>query len=201
VTKEHSRLYYQGRLDPETGGVPLRSPAGHKADETRVLDAARSLGRQVYEIAPDDYECEIIAAAKHPNLDAIGYVESRARQVGENIDVTFGVNIRQDGSNRRWELQSYNPYFGVDVSYLEWWGNALVLIYREKHDTYVCSASHSTEAQFAKIEDVWTIDNQCLSYRRYNDSNIRSLSLPDLTPLPTVADSRAKDRVGDLAGE
>src|SRR5207249_1546933 len=114
------RLFAQGLANPRKFGWPLRSSAGEPPDPVRIDEAARLLGRPVFFVDADGYECEIIGAATSAAGDS-AYVESRAKDVGFNrhganqrqIDVSIRVHlVEKSGGRRSADIESYNPFFG-----------------------------------------------------------------------------------------
>jgi hypothetical protein len=162
--------------------------AGADPDPVRIEAVAAALGRPRRFVAADGYEHEIVAAAR-PMRDALAYVECRSRQVrADYLDINYHLRVRgPGGSEARWPIESYNPYFGCDVQFLEWYGAAALVIYREKHNTYVCRFGLGAGAAFKVIEDRWVLDGPHLGYRRYGETVVRRVSVPGLADLPPLS--------------
>jgi len=192
-----SRLFIRGRAIVEKYGLPLRASAGKAPDDKPIEAAATQLGRPVFFIDEDGYECEIIAAVTNVTGD-IAYVESRAKDVGFNrygahqrqIDISIRVHHRdRSGVDRAAEIESYNPFFGCDVRLFEWVGESAVLIYREKHWTYACRFGDVWPPRFVKIEDRWIVNNGILAFIGYKKAMVGRLTFPmldDLDPIPVA---------------
>jgi len=197
------RLFAQGRANPAQFGWPIRSSAGEPPDPGRVAEAARLLGRPVFLVDADGYECEIIGAATSASGD-IAFVESRAKDVGFNryganqrhIDVSIRVQlVEKSGRHRSADIESYNPFFGCDVRFFEWIGRTAVLVYREKHWTFACRFGDVWPPRFMKIEDDWVINGNVLGYVGYKEKVVRRLSFPELDALEPIPAAEAA-RVG-----
>jgi hypothetical protein len=67
----------------------------------------------------------------------------------------------------------------------------LVLIYREKHDTYVCRVGPGETPFFRKIADDWVINDRILGYRGWRETSVSRLSLPTLLPLEPISEDEA----------
>jgi hypothetical protein len=136
------------------------------------------------------FQREIIAATQPVAGCLLAYVESQARQNhGGGVEVAFHLLIRDpDGSVRGTELESYNPYFGCEVGHLEWCGECVVLIYREKHRTYVCRVGMSGPAAFVAIGDDWVVEGGVVTHRSGEGAPARRLALPELDELPPLPD-------------
>lgn len=139
------------------------------------------------------FQREIIAATQPVEGRRFAYVESRARQnrVG-SVEVEFHLLIRDpDGSVCGTELESYNPFFGCEVGYLEWCGECVILIYREKHRTYVCRVGRGGPAAFVAIEDDWAVEGEVVLHRSGEGATVRRLALPELVELPPLPQDTA----------
>lgn len=190
------RLFAQGRANPRRFGWPIRSSAGEPPNPERIGEAAHLLGRPVFFIEADGYECEIIGAATNTSGD-IAFVESRAKDVG-HIDVSIRIHlVEKSGGHRSADIESYNPFFGCDVRFFEWIGRTAVLIYREKHWTFACRFGDIWPPQFVKIEDNWVINGNILGYVGYKEEVVRRLSFPELDVLEAIPAAEAA-RVGLL---
>src|SRR4051812_39462729 len=117
---EADRLFARGRGNPAKFGWPIRSSAGEPPDDQRLEEAARLLGRPVFLVDADGYECEIIGAAAHADGD-IAYVESRSKDVSSHVDISIRIHlVRKSNRHDSADIESYNPYFGCDVRFFEW---------------------------------------------------------------------------------
>lgn len=159
-----------------------------------INKAAAILGTPVKLIDAQGYEQEIIAAAVEGGNGKIAYVRCRAKEVWpQHVDIHFHVHLRRaDGAERSWPIKSYNPYFGCDVGLMEWMDDTVILIYREKHDTYICKLAPKEAPVFKEIADDWVINHRVIGYWSWADSAVSRLSLPDLTPLAPITEEEAR---------
>lgn len=114
------------------------------ADVHPDFDSAVKMAREFFVankcfVDDEDYEWTIQALAIDEQEKRLAWVEWRFKQGrGEREYHNYYLKARQStGEYRRWEIETYNPYFGCDVKLLEWIENAVLLIYEDKHDTYV----------------------------------------------------------------
>jgi hypothetical protein len=201
-------LFRKGNPNPERlGFIPLRSSSGTEPDPERVQEAAGILGRQSCITDSDGYECELVAAAISVS-GRVAYVESRAKDVGPHplgefgrlIDISIRIHlVEKDGTNRSVDIESYNPFFGCEVRFFEWFGDTAVLIYREKHWTFACRFGDIWPPRFVKIEDDWILHNNQLACLGYREESVRRLSVPELQELEPLAKEAAAE-LGLLLG-
>jgi uncharacterized protein (TIGR02996 family) len=137
----------QTRMDELRAGLPpwwLAIVGGLHAtttepDPKRIELVAQKLGRPVSYADHEGYERTITAAAVSGLHDSVAYVECRSQQRGAFLDINFYLRIRgSDGREMMQEVETYNPYFGCDVQFFDWFGDEALVIYREKRDTYIC---------------------------------------------------------------
>jgi uncharacterized protein (TIGR02996 family) len=167
------------------GGEPAPPPS-------RLELAATSLGRPVRFTDAEGYEMEIGAAVVCTQTAAVAYVESRSLWRGHHHDIRYHLRIcGVTGERVEWEVESYNPYFGCDVGFLEWYWDRVLLIYREKHQTYICRLGLHSPANYRTITDFWVVDGTQIGYWGYQDQTVRRLALPELTELPAVSEAEA----------
>ncbi len=187
-------LYKGGFPNPDRlGFIPLRQSSGDEPDAKEIERAAGILGRPVRETDAEGYECEIVGAAVGGGAGSIAYVASRAKKQGQYVDIEFRLHLRAPGgTHNSWDVQTYNPYFGCDVRFFQWIGRHAILIYREKHRTYVCKVKAAAEPVFVKIEDDWIINGRTLAYWGWEATQVSRLTLPDLTALDAVSEEEAK---------
>jgi uncharacterized protein (TIGR02996 family) len=161
---------------------------------TRAEQAAEALGRPVRYIDDEGYERDIVAAAMHHLTGAVGYVECRSQQRGQFLDINYHLRLRDDrGREAAWEVETYNPFFGCNVGFLEWYGDVVLVIYEEKHDTWICRFGVDAPAAFKVIEDDWVLDGRQLGYRGYQETMVRRLTIPGLDWLtPLTAEEAAE---------
>jgi uncharacterized protein (TIGR02996 family) len=158
----------------------------------RIDRAAEALGRPASHVDAEGYERDIVAAATNALTGAVAYVESRSQQRGNFVDITYHLHVRdRSGREAAWEVETYNPYFGCRVEFLEWYGDAVLIIYEEKHRTYVCRFGLDTPAQFQPIEYAWKLDGRHVGYWGYREARVRRLSVPDLQALPPLSEEEA----------
>jgi hypothetical protein len=190
------RTFIRGNRNPNTYGYSLRASCGDEPDPEVIAQAATLLGRESFFVDRRGYECEIIAAAIQPKLGHVAYVESRAKKKwwSSVVDIAIKIHLRDtDGTDRSIDIQSYNPFFGCDVRFFDWYDDVSLLIYREKHDTYACRFGITEwPPRFVEIEDRWLIRESVLAYIGYKQEMVRRLRIPDLVGLEPLDMSEAE---------
>jgi uncharacterized protein (TIGR02996 family) len=181
-------------------------------DRGRVELAAGVLGRPPRFLDDGGHALNILAAAAQPLTDALAYVESRSgngglsladlerRIDGRPVDWTIGayhLHVRdRSGRTAAWELAWYgDSTYPCDVRFLEWYGNVALVIYREKHNTYVCRFGLDSppvlKAIGSKYES-WVLDGRHLGHRGYREEGrVRRLAIPGLEELPPLSAEEA----------
>jgi len=189
---EEHPLYIAGAPNPDRLGFrPVRCAAGAAPDPVELEKAAAMLATPVRFTDADGYEIELIAAVVNA-ARSIVYVRSRAKQLESQVDVEFRVHLRDaHGADDSWCLETYNPFFGCEVRFLQWFGESAVLIYREKHHTYACRIRPRTQPHFVQLADDWVVRGNTLAFWEWNDTRVSRMSLPDLRPLQPMTEEEA----------
>jgi hypothetical protein len=139
------------------------------------------------------YLWQVTAAAVDEEAGRTAWVEWRERDAGRVVDAHYYLKARDgEGLVVRWEIETYNPYFGCRVGYLGWHGGDVVLVYADKHDSYVASAGRGRDVRRVLITLDWTLEGDVLSFRDADGAPAGRLSLPALEPLPVVPPAEAE---------
>ena len=202
VVSHPDRTFIGGRANPYKYGMPLRFTSGDHPDQETILRAAVRLKREPFYVDNDGFECEIIAAAVHADGLRLVYVESRAKPCGKFVDITIKINyVNAFGGTSHVDIESYNPFFGCDVGFLRWINDDIaLLIYTEKHWTFAYRIGDKWPPNFVKIEELWQIKDDVLSYRKYKADVVKRLRIPSLEPMHDISVSDA-ERDGTLPAE
>jgi|GEM_PF-3476081 len=153
------------------------------------------LGREQELVDADGYESTIIAAASDTSGAKFAWVETREKETKPGYwDVTHTLRAAQDDEVKaKWELPTYNPFFGCEVGLLEWYGDQLVIVYREKHETLLAVFDTQTgnKGRLLPIDDDWNTDSGKVYFLSNELGLIETCSLPELqigVPVPTGVD-------------
>lgn len=172
-------------LFPERDEIDAACAAGI-AEACERLDCAHEW------IADDGFEHEIVGGA----VDGarVAWVEKRARSDGGWEDVEYRLRMRAgDVLVREWVVDTYNPHFGCAVGYLRWWGEDVVVIYGEKHETIACALGPSGAPRLLAIDHAWQVLGDVLLYASDARGLVERMRLPELerrAPLLTAAAQR-----------
>ncbi len=189
------RQLIRGNRNPSKYGFSLRASSGTFPDQSAIETAAPLLGRAPFFIDEHGYECELIGATVHPSSGSIAYVESRSRKLklSSIVDVSIKVHLQNsNGRNQSTNIKYYNPFFGCDIDFFQWIGDVALLIYTEKHDTYICAIGSTWPPEFIEIEDRWIIHGETLAYIGYKQDAVKRILIPDLIQLEPMSISDAK---------
>jgi hypothetical protein len=177
------------------GGIPLRYTSGTVPSPERIAQAASLLAREPTCVDSQGFECEILAATVHRDGRRIVYVESRAKERPQYVDITIKIHyVDSAGKASSVDIESYNPFFGCDVGFLEWFNDDVaLLIYTEKHWTFAYRIGDRWPPAFVKIEERWQVRDNVLSYMSHKAEIVKRLQLPGFETLPDlpIADAEA----------
>lgn len=83
-------------------------------------------------------------------------------------------------------IPSYNVYFGCQIAFMAWFGDTIVTVYREKHETIVWSVPLVGEARLATASDAVVVRGDEVYFQGEEPGILAGLALPDLAPLVPV---------------
>lgn len=162
---------------------------GQASDRGRIAEAAELLGRPV-ESTVDGHRVAIEAAAVSGLTGAVAILESRSTWNDDDIKYYFQLNAR-DERETSCELQMYDPDFPCGPEFLEWYGDAAILIYRGRQlRLSVCRLGFDgppVNAELARGYCQWVINGRELGLRRHHGGEIHRVSVPELTELPPLS--------------
>ncbi len=190
---EDEPLFRGGIPNPGLAGRSIHYPlSGSDPDPDRISEAARRLGRPIIYRDDDGYEHEIVSATPVGPNGELAYVECASKQLKKFVAVNFKFVVREaSGKELESDIKSYNPFFGCDVRFLEWSGNTAILIYKEKHSTYIANGTSKEPARYVAIADQWVISGSEIGYWRYKEHHVRRLQLPELAELEPLSEADA----------
>ncbi|MCA9198871.1 MAG: hypothetical protein KDJ36_17220 [Hyphomicrobiaceae bacterium] len=193
---DSDRTFIGGNRNPWKYGMSLRASNGDAPDPEAIERAATILGRTPFFVDRRGYECELIAAAVQSPSNRVVYVESRAkkRRWTSMVDITIKIHyVDANGKSASVDIESYNPFFGCDVGMMEWINDDVaLLIYSEKHWTFVYRIGDTWPPKFAKIDERWSIKDDVLSFMAYNADVVHRLQIPSLESLADIPVSEAE---------
>lgn len=193
---DSDRTFNGGNRNSYKYGMSLRASNGDARDPKTIERAASILGRDPFYVDRRGYECELIAAAVQSPSNRVVYVESRAKKRwwSSMVDITIKIHyVDANGKSASVDIESYNPFFGCDVGMIEWINDDVaLLIYSEKHWTFVYRIGDTWPPHFAKIDERWSIKDDVLSFLAYNGDVVQRLQIPSLKPLGSVPISEAE---------
>ena len=112
------------RNHPRRFGLTIRQCSGNDPNLDDVVRAAQALHRDPYITDHDGYDCDILAAAVHPDGLQFTYLEQRSKPDPRAVDVTIKIHhVINGGGDLSEDIESYNPYFGCNIRYLQWHGD------------------------------------------------------------------------------
>lgn len=129
----------------------------------------------------------------HSNIQLRAAEGGREHPLGRTVDGEPAIGLG---------IPSYNVYFGCEVKFMAWLGDAIVTVYREKHETIVWSVPLVGEARLATASDAVVVRGDEVWFQGEEPGILVGLALPDLAPLipaPTLTanDAPELERQGD----
>jgi hypothetical protein len=129
----------------------------------------------------DGYNWRMIAGMVDEAGQRLAWVERKERERGTYVDVHYYLRTRDErGLGVRWEIETYNPYFGCWPEFLQWMGNSVVIIYEEKHDIFIASVERDCPVRRVEITRSWNVIENLLEYRLESTGEVVRLRLPSL---------------------
>ncbi len=194
MSNDDKKAYIEGVPNPDKLGFITTTYMGHEFGvfDKSIEEFCKYSCRNKSHVDKHGFEYEVIAAAKHSE-DIWGFLECKAKDDKGMVDITFTVYLsKQNKVVHSWEIESYNPYFGCDVSYIKWRSDSLVVIYEEKHDTYLAVVSLDATDKFKVIEYKWCLSNDTVYYRGYKETVVKQVVIPSLITKNDIALEQAK---------
>lgn len=183
-------MEYAGGLEHEALLEAIGRALGGDAPYAEVEGApGNALHLGTMKLLPVGTSLEVLGGA----VDASGrvaWVEQRTDAPEDgHVPVSIDVHFAWDGQPRgRVEVPTYNPYFGCRVGFMHWYGDALVVIYREKHQTLALRLHPPAEAlTLATLKDSWVFDEDTVYFVSERPGLLEGRLLPSLElalPLP-----------------
>ena len=166
-----------------------------RPDPENIDEAARLLERPAKYTDPDGYEMRIDAAVFSGLTGAVASLEARSKYVGAFHDIRYDLRLR-DAAGRAAECvpYTYNPYFGCRPEFMEWYGDAVLMIYGEKHGTYALRFGFDGPPVSRKVSHRWLLDGHELAFRHHGEPHVSRVSVPDLADLPPLSEAEARER-------
>lgn len=166
----------------------------------RSWEAARQfldrLGREQELVDENGYQSKIVAATPDVLGGRLAFVESREKETRSgHWDVSHVLHILQGNEAiASWELPTYNPFFGCDVGLLEWYGDDIAVVYREKHKTLLALFNTGTveRIRLLPITDDWSAVSPTLCFLSDEPLLIETCDIPSMMlglPFPISLDA------------
>lgn len=130
-----------------------------------IVEVAQRLRRPVEYIDSTGYACKIFGALTSSDSQSFLYVEVRAKQFGPRFDISVKIHFHDtSGRERSVDIETHNPFFGCIVHSFKWIDGRAILIYSEKHHTYICTFGNSWPPRFVTIDELWDFKDGVVAY-------------------------------------
>ena len=169
----------------------------------RLVVAAGRVG-QAIQLTDERGYCHEIFAATMDVSGKVAYVEVTSKTIGEFVDIKYVLHLLgPDGEAFAWEVETYNPYFGCEVSYLEWHGEVVVIIYDEKHHTYAACVGFGGLVKRERLSSAgfsnWVMGGGRIGFWGFGETRVGVMTVPGLVRGGEVTEVEAR-AMGVLPG-
>ncbi len=87
-----------------------------------------------------------------------------------------------------WIPESYNLWYGIHIHLIAWKGDALILIYREQHRTYICAVRNSQiKVRHFRGHRLAILEGRVCFLEEPESETVAQVSLPELDRLPETS--------------
>ena len=141
----------------------------------------------------DDYSIRWMEGGDehHIQLKNIACEEERIAWLQSSEKDEHLLRVFCETGSFNWRPTTYNPYFGCDGYLLEWIGQKLVFIYKEKHDTYICVIENKEVNTFNFHGNELSRMQDIILFTVYGEEEVRRIQLPGLAALAPFSRSEA----------
>ena len=130
----------------------------------------------------DGYTWQVPAHMLDDQHCRMAWVEKREKSYGRYEAINYYLKARdKSGKLFVWEIETYNPYFGCRVEFLQWVEEAMVMIYEDKHSTFVVRLQAGCEVKRREISAQWEVQQNRLHC--HLEHRAATLMLPGLEEL------------------
>lgn len=101
------------------------------------------------------------------------------------------LRVFENEKNFNWITKTHNQSWDCDCHLLEWFKGYLIFIYKEKHDTYICSIKDGIVKTFNFHGEALERQKEIIFFKEYgedcNDAiDVRRIKIPELEVLSRV---------------
>lgn len=153
-------------------------------DQEQLLLRA-AIGRALGQPLPAHEGFEVLGGAVAVETGRVGWIEQQTDPPQDGyVPVRIELRVAQGGQPLgAMEVPTYNPFFGCDVRHMRWYGEALILIYREKHRMILARMEPPyTGLTMARIHDRFIVDGDAVYFVSDHAELLEGLLLPSLAP-------------------
>lgn len=128
-------------------------------------------------------------------LANIDYTENKLAWLQSNEKDEYLLRVFENDTVFNWKPITYNAYFGCFCNLIEWYNNHLIFIYKEKHDTYICSISQQQVNTFNFNGSRLERKLNTIFFQEYEDESkvVRRMLIPALEEIESIPEASAKN--------
>jgi hypothetical protein len=131
-------------------------------------------------------------------LDNITKIDGKLAWLQSSINDQHLLRVFENNACFNWIPITYNQSWNCDCHLLQWLGDQLIFIYREKHDIYICAIKEQNVRFFNFHGEALERKNDIIFFSEYGNSQnyveVRRIKIPELEELePVSMDSLEKE--------
>ena len=140
----------------------------------------------------NNYLHEILAMAIKGDIVCV--IESKEKQIKDLLDISIKCKIITNTDViKEKDIESYNPFFGCEVHFIEWFEDSVIFVYSEKHNTYIGKYKTGSDIVFQNIGRNWKNSKNLFAFYKWNDEHIYVVDIPELDIIGKISKNNAKE--------
>jgi hypothetical protein len=124
----------------------------------------------------------------------VAYSENRLAWFQSDLHSQHLLRVFENKGSFKWEPITYNPVSGCDCLLIKWYSGHLIFIYKEKHDTYICSVKNDEVKTFNFHGDQIIKRGNLALFKSYGPDTglIQRFDLSTFSSLEPISSEQAK---------
>ncbi len=128
---------------------------------------------------------QVLGGAVSPESGRVAWLEQKSEAPAQGVvPVSIALHVAWGGERRGMlEVPTYNPYFGCELAHVRWYGESLIVLYREKHKMIAARWDPPyQELDMVRIQDRCIVDGGTVYFVSERPGLLEGRLLPSLAP-------------------